>query len=128
MCVTGVSGSGKSTLINGILFKFLERYFLTGLEKVSHCKNIKVNLDLISGVELINQNPIGKSSRSNPITYTKGYDDIRQLFANEKHAKSKGFKAGYFSFNVDGGRCEKCQGEGQITISMQFMADVHLKM
>ena len=124
--ITGVSGSGKSTLIGGILFKFLERYFLTGLEKVSHCKNIKVNLDLINGVELINQNPIGKSSRSNPITYTKGYDDIRQLFANENHAKSKGFKPGYFSFNVDGGRCEKCQGEGQITISMQFMADVHL--
>jgi excinuclease ABC subunit A len=124
--ITGVSGSGKSTLIGGILFNFLERYFLTGLEKVIHCKNIKVNLDLINGVELINQNPIGKSSRSNPITYTKGYDDIRQLFANENHAKSKGFKPGYFSFNVDGGRCEKCQGEGQITISMQFMADVHL--
>ena len=124
--ITGVSGSGKSTLVGGVLFNFLERYFLTGLEKVSHCKNIKVNLDLINGVEFINQNPIGKSSRSNPITYTKGYDDIRQLFANENHAKSKGFKPGYFSFNVDGGRCEKCQGEGQITISMQFMADVHL--
>ena len=125
--VTGVSGSGKSTLINGILFSFLERYFLTGIEKATHCKSIKLNLDLISGVELINQNPIGKSSRSNPITYTKGYDDIRQLFSKQKHAQINGFKAGYFSFNVDGGRCEKCQGEGQITISMQFMADVHLK-
>lgn len=125
--ITGVSGSGKSSLIGGVLFNFLERFFLTGLEKVSHCKDIKLNLDLITGVELINQNPIGKSSRSNPITYTKGYDDIRQLFASEKHAKAKGFKPGYFSFNVDGGRCEKCQGDGQITISMQFMADVHLK-
>ena len=81
-----------------------------------------MNFDLVSGVEYINQNPIGKSSRSNPITYTKGYDDIRQLFASEKRAKAKGFKPGYFSFNVDGGRCEKCQGEGQLTISMQFMA------
>ena len=125
--VTGVSGSGKSTLINGILYSFLERYFLTGIEKASYCKSINLNLDLISGVELINQNPIGKSSRSNPITYTKGYDDIRQLFSKQKHAQINGFKAGYFSFNVDGGRCEKCQGEGQITISMQFMADVHLK-
>ena len=125
--VTGVSGSGKSTLRNGILFSYLERYFLTGIEKATHCKSIKLNDDLISGVELINQNPIGKSSRSNPITYTKGYDDIRQLFSKQKHAQINGFKAGYFSFNVDGGRCEKCQGEGQITISMQFMADVHLK-
>ena len=125
--VTGVSGSGKSTLIGKILHTFLERYFLTGLVKASHCNDIKINFDLISGVEYINQNPIGKSSRSNPITYTKGYDDIRQLFASEKHAKAKGFKPGYFSFNVDGGRCEKCQGEGQLTISMQFMADVHLK-
>ena len=125
--VTGVSGSGKSTLINGILFSFLERYFLTGIEKATYCKSIKLDLDLISGVELINQNPIGKSSRSNPITYTKGYDYIRQLFSKQKHAQINGFKAGYFSFNVDGGRCEKCQGEGQITISMQFMADVHLK-
>ena len=125
--VTGVSGSGKSTLIGKILHTFLERFFLTGLVKASHCNDIKMNFDLVSGVEYINQNPIGKSSRSNPITYTKGYDDIRQLFASEKHAKAKGFKPGYFSFNVDGGRCEKCQGEGQLTISMQFMADVHLK-
>jgi excinuclease ABC subunit A len=125
--VTGVSGSGKSTLVGEILYTFLERFFLTGLVKASHCNDIKMNFDLVSGVEYINQNPIGKSSRSNPITYTKGYDDIRQLFASQKHAKAKGFKAGYFSFNVDGGRCEKCQGEGQLTISMQFMADVHLK-
>lgn len=125
--VTGVSGSGKSTLVNGILYSFLERYFLTGIEKANYCKKIKLNLELISGVELINQNPIGKSSRSNPITYTKGYDDIRQLFSKQKHAQLNGFKPGYFSFNIEGGRCEKCQGEGQITISMQFMADVHLK-
>jgi len=124
--ITGVSGSGKSTLINGVLHTYLERFFITGLEKASYCSEIKADLNLISGVELINQNPIGKSSRSNPITYTKGYDEIRQLFANQKHAKVNGFKPGYFSFNVDGGRCEKCQGEGQITISMQFMADVHL--
>tara|TARA_A100001015_G_scaffold320979_1_gene449474 strand:- start:5132 stop:6448 length:1317 start_codon:yes stop_codon:yes gene_type:complete len=125
--VTGVSGSGKSTLISNILHQYFERYFINGLHKPMHCSDIKVDFNLIDGVEFIDQNPIGKSSRSNPITYIKGYDDIRQLFSRQKHAKVNGFKPGHFSFNVDGGRCEKCQGEGQLTITMQFMADVHLK-
>ena len=124
--VTGVSGSGKSTLVGEILYKFFERYFITEIKQPLHANSIKVNFDMIDGVEFVDQNPIGKSSRSNPITYIKGYDDIRQLFAKQKHAKLNGFKPGFFSFNVDGGRCEKCQGEGQLTISMQFMADVHL--
>ena len=125
--VTGVSGSGKSTLISDILHQYLEKYFLSGIQKPAYCKDIQVDFNLINSVEYIDQNPIGKSSRSNPITYIKGYDDIRQLFAREKHAKANGFKAGHFSFNVDGGRCEKCKGEGQLTIAMQFMADVNLK-
>ena len=125
--ITGVSGSGKSTLIGEILHKYFERYFISGVEKPVHCSDIKVDFNLIDGIEYIDQNPIGKSSRSNPITYIKGYDDIRQLFAREKHAKVNGFKPGHFSFNVDGGRCEKCQGDGQLTITMQFMADVHLE-
>tara|TARA_B100000683_G_scaffold13646_1_gene14100 strand:+ start:1797 stop:4574 length:2778 start_codon:yes stop_codon:yes gene_type:complete len=124
--VTGVSGSGKSTLVGEILFKYFERFFITGIKQPVHAKSIEVDHNLIDSVEFVDQNPIGKSSRSNPITYIKGYDDIRQLFARQQHAKINGFKPGFFSFNVDGGRCEKCQGEGQITISMQFMADVHL--
>jgi excinuclease ABC subunit A len=125
--ITGVSGSGKSTLIGNILGQYLEKHFINGISKPMFCKEIKVDFNLINGVEFIDQNPIGKSSRSNPITYIKGYDDIRQLFSRQKHAKANGFKPGHFSFNVDGGRCEKCQGEGQINIKMQFMADVHLK-
>ena len=125
--ITGVSGSGKSTLIGDILGQHMERYFTNGLHKPTNCKEIKVDYNLIDDIEFINQNPIGKSSRSNPITYIKGYDEIRQLFSKQKHAKVNGFKPGHFSFNVDGGRCEKCQGEGQLTIKMQFMADVHLK-
>ncbi|MEC8616719.1 MAG: excinuclease ABC subunit UvrA [Bacteroidota bacterium] len=124
--VTGVSGSGKSTLVGEILYKYFERYFITGIKQPIHAKSIEVDHNLIDSVEFVDQNPIGKSSRSNPITYIKGYDDIRQLYARQQHAKINGFKPGFFSFNVDGGRCEKCQGEGQITISMQFMADVHL--
>ncbi len=125
--VSGVSGSGKSTLVCDILHQYLEKYFISGIKKPTYCKEIQVDFNLINSVEYIDQNPIGKSSRSNPITYIKGYDDIRQLFAREKHAKANGFKAGHFSFNVDGGRCEKCKGEGQLTITMQFMADVNLK-
>ena len=117
-------GSGKSTLV-GEIYKFFE-ILITEIKQPLHANSIKVNFDMIDGVEFVDQNPIGKSSRSNPITYIKGYDDIRQLFAKQKHAKLNGFKPGFFSFNVDGGRCEKCQGEGQLTISMQFMADVHL--
>ncbi|MBM76883.1 MAG: excinuclease ABC subunit A [Crocinitomicaceae bacterium] len=124
--VTGVSGSGKSTLITEILFPYLQKLFNSNIDKALHCKEISGDIHLIESVEFIDQNPIGKSSRSNPVTYVKAYDEIRQLYANEQLAKINGFKAGNFSFNVDGGRCEKCLGEGKITISMQFMADVNL--
>jgi excinuclease ABC subunit A len=125
--VTGVSGSGKSTLITEILFPYLKKLISSDIQKALHCEEIYGDIQLIESVEFIDQNPIGKSSRSNPVTYVKAYDEIRQLFANEQQAKLNGFKAGNFSFNVDGGRCEKCLGEGKITISMQFMADVNLK-
>ena len=124
--VTGVSGSGKSTLITEILYPFLKKLISSDVDKALHCEEIFGDLQLIESVEFIDQNPIGKSSRSNPVTYVKAYDEIRQLYANEQQAKLNGFKAGNFSFNVDGGRCEKCLGEGKITISMQFMADVNL--
>ena len=114
--VTGVSGSGKSTLIRDVLHGFFERYFITGFEKPNYCNDIKVNFDLIDSVEFINQNPIGKSSRSNPITYIKGYDDIRQLFSKQQHAKVNGFKPGHFSFNVDGGRCENAKGKANLLL------------
>ena len=95
--VTGVSGSGKSTLVGEILYKFFERYFITEIKQPLHANSIKVNFDMIDGVEFVDQNPIGKSSRSNPITYIKGYDDIRQLFAKQKHAKLNGFKPGFLA-------------------------------
>ena len=124
--VTGVSGSGKSSLISGVLHTYIEKFFLSGIKKPKYCRDIDIDFNLVDSIEYIDQNPIGKSSRSNPITYIKGYDEIRQLFSKEKHSKVNGFKPGHFSFNIDGGRCEKCQGEGQITITMQFMADVNL--
>ncbi len=122
--ITGVSGSGKSTLIQDILFKEINSY----INKTPAGKNGKVSgdLHLIKGVEFIDQNPIGKSSRSNPVTYLKAYDDIRTLFSEQALCKVRGYKPSHFSFNVDGGRCEKCEGEGTVTISMQFMADVLL--
>lgn len=125
--ISGVSGSGKSTLITEILYPYLKKLIGSDIDKALHCEDISGDTQLIESVEFIDQNPIGKSSRSNPVTYVKAYDEIRQLYANEQQAKLNGFKAGNFSFNVDGGRCEKCLGEGKITISMQFMADVHLR-
>lgn len=122
--VTGVSGSGKSTLIKTVL--------VPGLQKVldgavsSENEKISGNVKKISQIEFVDQNPIGKSSRSNPVTYIKAYDEIRNLFAEQQLSKQKGFKPSFFSFNVEGGRCEHCQGEGQITVEMQFMADVKL--
>lgn len=124
--VTGVSGSGKSTLVKKILFPALTREIGGYGEKPGQFTAIDGAIQAIKTVEFIDQNPIGRSSRSNPVTYIKAYDDIRALFANQKLAMLRGYKAKHFSFNVDGGRCETCKGEGEVTIEMQFMADVHL--
>lgn len=126
VCVTGVSGSGKSTLVKGLLYPLLQKHLglLTGSRQIT--KQLSGDWKQLSDVQLIDQNPIGKSSRSNPVTYLKAFDDIREIMASQKLAKVRGYKPGYFSFNVPGGRCENCEGEGSITVSMQFMADVHL--
>lgn len=125
--VSGVSGSGKSTLVNKVLYPALKKHYGGYTEIYSgRYTSLKGDLHLLEDVELVDQNPIGKSSRSNPVTYIKAYDDIRKLFANQKVAKMMGYKQGHFSFNTDGGRCEECLGEGTITVEMQFMADVKL--
>ncbi|OYU96016.1 MAG: excinuclease ABC subunit A [Bacteroidetes bacterium B1(2017)] len=125
--VTGVSGSGKTTLIKSILYPALQKLFgsYTG-EKTGSFDKLEGNLKAISQIEFVDQNPIGKSSRSNPVTYIKAYDAIRELYANQPLAKQRAYKPQHFSFNVEGGRCDTCSGEGEITIEMQFMADVHL--
>lgn len=125
--VTGVSGSGKSTLVSKILYPAIQKKIGGYGEKVGQFTEIKGNIETIEHIEFINQNPIGRSSRSNPVTYIKAYDDIRALFASEKLSKIRNYQAKHFSFNVDGGRCEVCKGEGEVTIEMQFMADVHLE-
>ena len=125
--VSGVSGSGKSTLVRDILFRTLQRHFGEGTESPGQCDSIEGALTQLKAVEFVDQNPIGKSSRSNPVTYLKAYDEIRQLFARQPLAKQMGYTAGYFSFNSDGGRCEECKGEGTITVEMQFMANMKLQ-
>jgi excinuclease ABC subunit A len=125
--VTGVSGSGKSTLVSKILYPAIQKQIGGYGEKVGHFSEIKGNFKQIEHVEFINQNPIGRSSRSNPVTYIKAYDDIRSLFASLKLSKIRNYQPKHFSFNVEGGRCEVCKGEGEVTIEMQFMADVHLE-
>ncbi|WP_315162904.1 excinuclease ABC subunit UvrA [Capnocytophaga leadbetteri] len=124
--VTGVSGSGKSTLIKKLLYPAMQKELNASNEKIGQFTRIEGKYKQLQSVEFVDQNPIGKSSRSNPITYLKVYDDIRNLYANQKLAKMRNFSAKHFSFNVDGGRCEVCKGEGEMTIEMQFMADVHL--
>ena len=124
--VTGVSGSGKSTLIKKILYPAMLKEVGGYGEKVGQFSELKGKYSQIKHVEFVDQNPIGRSSRSNPVTYIKAYDDIRALFAAQKLSVLRGYKTKHFSFNVDGGRCEKCKGEGEITVEMQFMADVHL--
>ncbi|MCD6068246.1 MAG: UvrABC system protein [Bacteroidetes bacterium] len=124
--VTGVSGSGKSTLIKKVLLPNLQKYLDGYFEKTSSAHLISGDLKKIGHVEYVDQNPIGKSSRSNPVTYIKAYDEIRNLYAEQTLAKQRGYKPSHFSFNVDGGRCEVCEGEGKITVEMQFMADVQL--
>jgi len=124
--ITGVSGSGKSSLVKGILFPALNKLINGAGEKAGNFNELQGDLHLLQGVEFVDQNPIGRSTRSNPVTYIKAFDEIRKLFAGQQLAKYNGFTPSHFSFNIDGGRCEECQGEGEIKVEMQFMADVHL--
>ena len=124
--VTGVSGSGKSSLVRDVLYNALRRALDQQTEEKVHYGSLTGSLHLVKAVEIVDQNPIGKSSRSNPVTYLKAYDDIRKLFADQQLSKQMGFTPAHFSFNVDGGRCPVCQGEGTVTVPMQFMADLVL--
>ncbi|HSF53357.1 MAG TPA: excinuclease ABC subunit UvrA [Algoriphagus sp.] len=124
--VTGVSGSGKSTLVKKVLYPALGKMLGTVLDESGKYDRIEGDYKQVTQVEFVDQDPIGKSSRSNPVTYVKAYDAIRNLFSEQTLSKQRGYKPAFFSFNVDGGRCEACQGEGIITVEMQFMADIHL--
>lgn len=124
--VTGVSGSGKSSLVNNILYTVLSKRIKGYGEASGNYERITGDTDLIKNIEFVDQNPIGKSSRSNPVTYLKAFDEIRKLFADQPASKINNYKPAHFSFNVDGGRCDECQGNGEIKVEMQFMADVHL--
>jgi excinuclease ABC subunit A len=125
--VSGVSGSGKTTLVKQILYPALKKMKGEFAEKVGLSKGISGDVDLMSELEMIDQNPIGKSSRSNPVTYIKAYDEIRELFSKQPLSKIRGYQPKHFSFNVDGGRCDACKGEGEQVVEMQFLADVHLE-
>ncbi|MEW4924540.1 excinuclease ABC subunit UvrA [Algibacter sp. 2305UL17-15] len=125
--ITGVSGSGKSTLVKKILFPALQKALTDFGDKPGQFSALEGNYGNVSHIEFVDQNPIGRSSRSNPVTYIKAYDDIRALYSKQKLSKIRNYQAKHFSFNVDGGRCETCKGEGEVTIEMQFMADVHLE-
>ena len=125
--ITGVSGSGKSTLVKKILFPAIQKHLTGFSDKAGQFTELKGNYSIVKNIEFIDQNPIGRSSRSNPVTYVKAYDDIRALYAKQKLSTIRNYAAKHFSFNVDGGRCETCKGEGEVTIEMQFMADVHLE-
>ncbi|MFR9555172.1 MAG: excinuclease ABC subunit UvrA, partial [Rikenellaceae bacterium] len=125
-CVTGVSGSGKSSLVKGILYPALRRLLHESGNRPGAFDSLEGDVSMLTAVEMIDQNPIGKSSRSNPVTYIKAYDEIRKLFADQPYARHTGLTASSFSFNMAGGRCEECQGEGVIKVGMQFMADVEL--
>lgn len=125
--VTGVSGSGKSTLVRNIFYRALKRIYDESSERPGEHISLEGDVKMVSNIEFVDQNPIGKSSRSNPVTYIKAYDEIRKLFADQALAKQMGYSAGYFSFNTDGGRCEECKGEGTVTVEMQFMADLVLE-
>lgn len=125
--VTGVSGSGKSTLVKDILYNALCKHLDISHESTGQYESLSGDLNRIQMVEFVDQNPIGKSSRSNPATYLKAFDEIRRLYAEQQGAKQMNFSASYFSFNTPGGRCEECKGEGTITVPMQFMADITLE-
>ncbi len=124
--ITGVSGSGKSSLVRQILYPAIKRHLGGYSEKSGKYDVLQGDLKRIQAVEFVDQNPIGRSSRSNPATYVKAYDEIRSLYANQQLAKVRGYKPGFFSFNIEGGRCEECEGEGVVKIEMQFMADIYL--
>ena len=124
--ISGVSGSGKTTLVKQILYPALMKLKGEFAERVGNYKALKGAVDDITQVEMIDQNPIGKSSRSNPVTYIKAYDEIRELYSKQPLSKMRGFQPKHFSFNVDGGRCDACKGEGEVVVEMQFLADVHL--
>ncbi|MBN2863095.1 MAG: ATP-binding cassette domain-containing protein, partial [Bacteroidales bacterium] len=124
--VTGVSGSGKSSLVTDILYKVLSNRINGNNLKSGQFREISGDIKGLTGIEMVDQNPIGKSSRSNPVTYLKAYDEIRKLFSEQQASVQNNFKASHFSFNIEGGRCEECQGEGVIKVEMQFMADVEL--
>lgn len=124
--ISGVSGSGKSSLVKNILYPIMSRKLNGTGEKPGKHDLFRGDIQLLDKVEFVDQNPIGKSSRSNPVTYLKAYDEVRKLFADQQASRNFGFKASHFSFNIDGGRCEECNGEGEILVEMQFMADVHL--
>ncbi|HOG06061.1 MAG TPA: excinuclease ABC subunit UvrA [Paludibacter sp.] len=125
--VTGVSGSGKSSLVKSVFYEALKKYYDNVADKSGQLDNLKGSMHLVKGIELIDQNPIGRSTRSNPVTYIKAYDEIRNLFADQQLSKQMGYKASHFSFNTPGGRCEECKGEGTVTVEMQFMADLVLE-
>jgi excinuclease ABC subunit A len=125
--VTGVSGSGKSTLVKKVLYPALARVLGISFEEGGKYDRLEGRLKKVEHIEFVDQNPIGKSSRSNPVTYIKAYDAIRNLYADQPLSKTRGYGPGHFSFNIDGGRCEVCQGEGEVKIEMQFMADIYLK-
>ncbi len=125
--VTGVSGSGKSTLVRDIFYRALKREYSEASERPGEFISLEGDIRMMKDIEFVDQNPIGKSSRSNPVTYLKAYDEIRKLYADQPLSKQMGYTAGYFSFNTEGGRCEECKGEGTVTIEMQFMADLVLE-
>ena len=125
--VTGVSGSGKSTLVRDIFYKALKREYSESSDRPGEFVSLEGDIQMVKDIEFVDQNPIGKSSRSNPVTYIKAYEEIRKLFADQPLSKQMGYSAGYFSFNTEGGRCEECKGEGTVTVEMQFMADLVLE-
>lgn len=125
--VTGVSGSGKSTLVRDVFYKALKREYSEASERPGEFISLEGDIKMVNDIEFVDQNPIGKSSRSNPVTYVKAYDEIRKLFAEQPLAKQMGYTAGFFSFNTEGGRCEECKGDGTVTVEMQFMADLVLE-
>lgn len=125
--VTGVSGSGKSTLVRDIFYKALKREYSEVSDRPGEFLSLEGDVKMVHNIEFVDQNPIGKSSRSNPVTYVKAYDEIRKLMADQPLSKQMGYTAGYFSFNTEGGRCEECKGEGTVTVEMQFMADLVLE-
>jgi excinuclease ABC subunit A len=125
--VTGVSGSGKSSLVKTVFYSALKKYYGGVAEKTGQFGSLRGSMHLVKDIEFVDQNPIGRSSRSNPVTYIKAYDEIRKLFAGQQLSKQMGYQSSHFSFNTPGGRCEECQGEGTVTVEMQFMADLVLE-